>query len=104
MGFGCVEDSVLCGWCWEQEHSRKSMVEFPSSCMEKELVYTGHVCIHRNWSEYLEFPRDCKAALAPPRLAQAGVSHIRETALHQRQRSARQTRASFVMSLMKSLM
>lgn len=90
LGFGCVEDSVLCvGGAGCRNHSRKSMVEFLSSCMKKELIYIGHVCIHWNWPGYLEFPRDCEAALAPPHLAQAGVSHFRETALHHR--SARQT-------------
>lgn len=102
LGFGSVQDSVVCvGGAGSRNHSRRSAVEFPSSCMEKELVYIGRVCIHWNWPEYLEFPRDCQAALAPPCFAQAGVSHVRETALHQR--SARQTWASFKMSLVKSL-
>lgn len=100
-GFDCVEGSVLCvGGAGSRNHSRKNVVEFPSSCMERELIYIGHVCIHQNWPGYLEFPRDCCAALAPPHFAQAGVSHIRKIALHQR--SA--TWASFKMSLMKSLM
>lgn len=60
----------------------------PSSCVEKELAYTGSACISLKLPEYLEIPWDHCMAPAPPRLDQIGESEIERLSREQRERSA----------------
>lgn len=45
LGFGCVKDSVLCGWYWEQEPQQKKHGGIPL-LLHGEGAHLHRPCLH----------------------------------------------------------